>query len=462
MEPNLQSFRDPSGCVFVRDGSIYRSVFAPGAIEFEAVRDAGIYDKLIHAGWLLPHEEVREFDFAPPGTVYCLRQQRLPMITYPWEWPFSLLKDAALLHLNMMEMLISEGFWLRDASAFNVQFDGNHARFIDTLSIGRRIHDSPWPAYRQFCSHFLAPLALGAYRDIRLLSLWRNYLDGFPLDLAGKMLPFRKCARPRLFLHLNMHAWMQRSTARKEKIGETRPFRQPRVSDRGLIGLVRSLKRTIEGIRWKRTSEFWETYGRTRTYEAEDVGQKSSFVDNAVKKLEPQMVWDLGANTGEFSFVAAAYGACVVSIDGDPACTEFIYQKAVRQGGRGRLIPLTMDLANPSPGLGWRGRERPGLGDRGPADLVLALALVHHLVFTSGIPLMLIAEWLADLAEHSLVEFIPPSDPMVLSLLRARGDDHLPYNSDIFLSSFGKVFDMVAQIALKNGRQLFFYRRKQL
>jgi len=182
------SFRDPSGHVFSRDGQIYRSVFAAGVKDFEAARDEGIYDNLIDAGLLIPHEEIEEKDL-PYGTVYCLRHPRLPMISYPWEWPFSFLKDAALLHLDIMERLVPEGFWLRDASAFNVQSNGKALCLIDTLSIGIRVPHSPWIAYKQFCSHFLAPLVLAAYGDVRTLSLWRAYIDGYPLDMVVKMIP---------------------------------------------------------------------------------------------------------------------------------------------------------------------------------------------------------------------------------------------------------------------------------
>ena len=458
---NSGSFRDPSGCVFSKDGKIYRSIFEPGAKDFEAARDAGVYDKLIEAGLFLPHDEVNLGDLAPEGTVYCLTHPNLPMISYPWEWPFSMLKDAALIHLEAMEMLLPYNFWLRDASAFNVQYDGNRLRLIDTLSVGRRVPESPWVAYGQFCSHFLASLAMAAYCDIRTLSLWRNYIDGYPLDLVTKMLPPWRLYRPGLFMHLTLHARIQGVADRKEDIGKSKSARKPKVSDRGLIGLIRSLHRTIEGIKWKRSSRIWEKYGEIRTYQAEDVAQKSEYVDRVVQRLQPNMMWDLGANTGEYSLIAASYGTFVVSIDGDPACTEHVYQRLSRESGLKGILPLTMDLANPSPGLGWDSRERLSLRDRGPADLVLALALMHHLVFSCCVPLSRIAEWFANLTNHLLVEFVPPNDPMVQKLLRNRGDEHLPYNLEVFQSSFGKFFDFVDRDTLQNGRTLFLCKRRE-
>ena len=456
------SFRDPSGHVFSRDGKIYRSVFEAGAKDFEAARDAGVYERLINAGLLIAHEEVKETDTFPPGAVYCLRHPRLPMISYPWEWPFSFLKDAALLHLDIMEQLVPEGFWLRDASAFNVQYDGDRLRLIDTLSIGRRIPESPWVAYGQFCSHFLAPLALAAYCDVRTLSLWRANIDGYPLDLAAGMIPLRRRYMPGLFMHLLLHARFQGAADRKENIGRSKLTKKPKLSDSGLIGLIRSLRRTVSKIQWKRSSRIWEGYGDIRTYDTGDVARKSEYVENVVRQVKPDVVWDLGANTGEFSEIAASRGAFVVSIDGDPACTEFLYRKtSAGKEGRMNILPLVMDLANPSPGLGWDGRERFSLRDRGPADLVMALALIHHLVLSSCVPLEMVARWLSGLAEHVLVEFIPPDDPMVQKLLRNRVDEHLPYDEAAFRASFGKIFEFADDMTLQNGRTLFLCRRRR-
>jgi len=460
MQINAGSFRDPSGQVFARNGRIYRSVFEHGVKEFVAARDAGVYNKLITDGLLVSHEEVDFGDWAPKGTVFCLTHPRIPMVSYPWEWPFSLLKDAALIHLDAMEALIPLGFWLRDASAFNAQFDGDGVCLIDTLSVGRRVPDSPWVAYGQFCSHFLAPLALAAYGDVRTLSLWRNYIDGYPLDLVARFLPFWRRYRPGLFMHLILHARAQSMADRKEDIGKTKSVRKAKVSDHGLIGIVQSLHKTVEGIKWKRTSEIWEEYGEIRTYQAEDVAKKSEYVDRVVKRLQPKVVWDLGANTGEFSLIAASHGAFVVSIDGDPACTEQLYKKVSTETKLRGVLPLTMDLANPSPGLGWRSQERFSLEDRGPVDLVLALALVHHLVFSCCVPLSLIAEWFGGLGKHLLVEFVPPSDPMVKKLLANRGEEHHPYSLEVFQSTFREIFDFVDQISLPNGRMLFLCTRK--
>jgi len=456
------SFRDPSGQIFSENGRIYRSIFQPGVDDYEAARGAGVYTDLMEEGLLVSHEEVPAGPSSPQGTVICLAHPRLPMISYPWEWPFSILKDAALIHLKAMEKILPRGFWLRDASAFNAQFDGSRVVLIDTLSVGKRVPESPWVAYGQFCSHFLAPMAMAAYGDIRMLSLWRSFIDGFPLDLAAGAIPFWRRWRPGLLMHLALHARAQDLADRKEDIAGKGPpkiaKKQPRVSDRGLIGLIRSLHRTIEGIRWKRSSRLWEAYGDIRTYQDEDVTRKSEYVDKVAGALNPDTVWDLGANTGEFSLIAASHGAFVVSIDGDPACTEYLYQKACADKSKS-ILPLTMDLANPSPGLGWDSRERFSLTDRGPADLVLALALIHHLVLSACVPIKMVAQWLGTLCQDLLVEFVPPDDPMVKKLIRNRRGEHLPYSMEVFQTGFGQFFSFEDQETLPNGRTLFLLRR---
>ncbi|MBW1776935.1 MAG: hypothetical protein JRJ54_04990 [Deltaproteobacteria bacterium] len=263
-----------------------------------------------------------------------------------------------MLQLDIMEMLIPQGFWLRDASVFNVQYDGSGLRLIDTLSIGKRVPDSPWMAYGQFCAHFLAPLVMAAYSDIRLLNLWRNFIDGFPLDLAVSSLSWKNRLRPGLFMHLVLHAYFQKNVQRREKMTHGSSFKNPKATDRGLLGLVRSLRRTISHIAFRNISGMWKDYETYRIYNTNEIQAKTEFLTRVMDRVQPKTVWDLGANVGEFSQTAGSRGAFVVSIEQDPVCTEMIYQSNKRQTAQNRILPLTMDIANPSPGLGWSGRER--------------------------------------------------------------------------------------------------------
>ncbi len=446
--------------MFDCDGQIYRSILPGGREDYEAARNSGIYDSLIRDGLLINHEEVAFPGFTPAGTIYCLRHPRIPMISYPWEWPFGLLKKGALLQLEIMERLIPRGFWLRDASAMNIQYDGAKPVFIDTLSIGRRIEKSPWVAYGQFCSHFLAPLALAAWADIRTLAFWQSFIDGYPLDLALRLLPGRKRIRPGLLLHLGMHARFQHVAGRAEQSTTGRSGRYSNVSDAGLLGIIRSLRKTIERIDWTGARTLWTEYESIGIYSSKDASEKESFVENAVKSVGPRLVWDLGANTGRYSKIAAQNGSYVVAFDSDRGCTEALFEEIVRKPLR-NILPLHMEIANPSSGMGWDNAERMSLKERGPADMILALALLHHLVFRNGIPLNLIARWLAESAPHVVVEFVPPIDPMVRRLTENRVSSHHPYDWDEFLRSFGPHFDFPAQVELANGRKLLLGRARR-
>ena len=455
MRANPASFRDPAGRVFESGGAIFRAIYEPGVEDYRAATDDGIYERLISKGFLISHAEVDPAKVGVDDALLCLEHPKIPMVSYPWEWPFSLLKDAALLHLDIMEELLPRGYWLRDANAFNVQFDGQRLKLIDTLSIGRRDANRPWVAYKQFCSHFLAPLAVAAKSDVRLLALWRSYLDGFPLDLAVKLLPGSARLNPRLFMHLYLHASMQQSADSKERLHETKP-KAVRVSDTALLGLIRSLRKVVNGLVYHTDSAIWQGYTEIRTYDDEDVSAKSGFISSVVEKIDPGVVWDFGGNTGEFSELAARRGAFVVSVDFDPACTEFLYTR-LRQA-EGRVLPLTMDLSNPSPGLGFDQGERYGLRERGPADLLLALALIHHLVLSASIPLENVALWFSRITRRLLIEFVPETDPMVKKLLVNRGDDHLPYSIDAFKQGFYRYFSVEQEQQLQNGRSLFVLR----
>ncbi|MBT3387704.1 MAG: class I SAM-dependent methyltransferase [Desulfobacula sp.] len=452
------SFRDPSGQIFLRDDKIFRSIYSDGVEDFEAARQNSIYEESIQNGYLIEHTEA-SLTSAPEGSIYCIEHPLIKMITYPWEWSFSMLKDAALLHLDMMDFLIPKGFWLRDANAFNVQCHNGKLLLIDTLSIGKRTENSPWVAYNQFCSHFLAPLAVAAYSDIRTLGLWRANINGYPLDLAARLLPTLKKYSPGLLMHLTMHAHFQKKSQKRQNLKTKTTTRPRKFNDLALSGLINSLRKTISKIKINLKSEIWSEYDSIRTYQSDDVIIKTDFVRKIISRLLPETVWDLGGNTGEFSMTAAQGGAFVMSIDGDPACTEFIYQKRRSQKNGERILPITMDLANPSPSLGWESEERKSLTARGPADLVLSLALIHHLVFSSNIPLNRIAKWFAAIGKYCIVEYMPLDDPMVKTLTENRTEHH-PYSLEAFKSAFGIFFTELESMQLNNNRILFFFKRK--
>jgi hypothetical protein len=446
------SFRDPAGFVYRRDGVLLRQVDRSFATRFEAVRASGILTELTSAGALVPFEERPLQEAATPDRAAAvIRPSIVDFVSYPFEWAFSQLQDAALLTLDVQRRAVARGMRLRDASAYNVQFHAGRPILIDTLSFEPADPTAPWPAYRQFCQHFLAPLAIMSYRDPRAGLLLRDFIDGIPLDLAVRLVPGRTRWSVGLGSHLHLHARAQRRHA-----ADAAPSNgSRRMSRLGAAALLDSLRTTTERLRWRPASSAWAKYDESGSYAAQALGAKEAAV---TELLSPQMgsrVWDLGANVGRFSRIASSIGYHVVAWDGDPDATEQHY-RAVRQTGETRVLPLLVDLTNPSPALGWALEERRSLLDRADADVVLALALVHHLAIGANVPLDRIFDLLARVAPQAIVEWVPKSDPMAERLLASREDIFHDYTPDGFRAAMSASHAIRGEIALPDSERIVF------
>ena len=405
---------------------------------------SGLYAALVAEGDLLPHDEIE------PGI---LRPERIPMVSYPYEWCFSQLRDAALLTLRVQRRAMAFGMSLKDASVYNVQFRRGSPVFIDTLSFEPR-RPGPWPAYRQFCQHFYAPLLLWSLRDPRLARLGQSFLDGVPLDLASTLLPKGSWLRAGPLFHIHLHA---AAAARLARRTDARPQRA--TIGRGIEGLLDSLDRAVVSARWAPESSWTKYYGEDCSYAGDALAQKIEAVTAWIEQVRPATVWDLGANTGLFSAIAARHAALVVAFDADPACVETMYRDARR--AKLPLLPLVMDLGAPSPAIGWANEERMTLDQRGPSDLVLALALVHHLAIANNVPLPAIAAYLARLARRLIIEFVPKSDSMVQQMLAGRDDVFPGYTREQFEQAFDAHFTVDGHHTVgTSGRVLFLMTRR--
>ena len=456
------SFRDPSGFVFLADGEVYRQVNAGWEAGFRRLIDSGLYEDLARDGLLIPHEEVGLRVEEHPPAFAVLKPTRVPFITYPYEWCFSQLKDAALLTLELQKRALAKGLVLRDASAYNVQFVGTKPVFIDTLSFGEYEDQKPWVAYRQFCQHFLAPLTLAAHVDPSLSHLSRSHLDGVPLALASGMLPRSTWMRPGLLTHVHLHA---RSGARGKEQHQGTPSSQGRVSRTAMLGLVDSLQRTTEATRWSPPETLWSTYVENSNYSAPAIDHKRQLVKEAlelVKRDNPSpSVWDLGANTGDFSRLAADVGGRVISFDLDTSSVERNYQSCKKAPEYASILPVVQDLTNPSPGLGWHHTERQSLVQRGPADVAMALALVHHLAISGGIPLEDLAAFFRDACRFLIIEFVPKEDSQVERMLALREDVFVAYTESGFEAAFAPSFKTIRSTPINgSARRLYFLERR--
>jgi hypothetical protein len=452
------SFRDPSGFVFERDGVLYRQINRSYREDFDTLLHSGLYETLVQQRLLIPHEEV---DIEPfdPATVYKLiKPEPIPFLSFPYEWCFSTLKDAALTTLRIQRLSLKHGMILKDASAFNIQILQGKPILIDSLSFQRWVEGRPWDGYRQFCQHFLAPLALMAHKDIRLSKLLTSFLDGLPLDLASHILPIKTMGNFSLLTHIHLHSRLQKRAAKD--VPQQVNLSPRKVTMNSLLGMTDDLQRAIKGLKWDPETTRWADYYETFSYTDESVSAKEALVESFIRKAKPNCIWDIGANTGHFSRIASGQGIFTVSMDFDPGAVEINYQKVTEQGEE-LVLPLVIDLMNPTPSLGWQLRERESILDRSPVDAIMALALTHHLAIGNNLPFSEIAGFFARLCQWLLIEFIPKDDIQVQRMLSVREDIFDLYQIDHFEEAFQAFFEIIEQTTLEGSSRVFYIMKKR-
>jgi len=453
------SFRDPNGFLFTSEGVLYRQINKKYSGNFDQLIQSNLYQDLIKRGWLVPHEEVKP-DFPLDSQAYkIIKPLDLGFISYPYEWSFSQLKDAALLTLKIQKRALKYGMSLKDSSAYNIQFNLETGKpvLIDTLSFEVYEEGKPWVAYRQFCQHFLAPLVLGAYKDIRLQQLLRIHLDGIPLDLASSLLPKTTYLHFGVMTHLHIHASAQQRFAGQDTDSSSV---KRQMNKTAFLGLIDSLMRTVSQLSWEPKDTEWGAYYDNTNYSDESMDQKSGLVRAFIERIAPKSVWDLGANTGRFSRIASRQEIPTISFDIDPAAVEKNYLQ-LKKDNESHLLPLIIDLTNPSADKGWANRERKALGERAHADLILALALIHHLAISNNVPLAMISDYFSELAPWLIIEFVPKSDSQVQRLLVSREDIFDNYTQDGFEIAFEQRYH-IRDVAVIQGseRRLYLMERK--
>lgn len=433
MKNDPASFRDSCGRVYADGDAIYRTVTTAYAEEWQRLGERGVLSALVGRG-LLPFEDLAEIpaEFGA-NTIALLRVPKLPFISYPYEWSFSQLKDAALLTLDLHEAALKEGFILKDASAYNVQFHKGRPVFIDHLSLETWRENQPWQAYGQFCQHFLAPLALMARKDTRLGKLSQCFIDGIPLDLASSLLPARTKLSPGLSMHLHLHAAMRKKHGDARRSGDK--ARAAQMSLQRMLDIAHSLRDTVTGLKLPASATEWGEYYSDTNYTPEARRHKESLVKELAAQKSGHLAVDLGANTGEFSRLLEPYFDLVLAPDGDHSAVDRHWTQARTE----KVLPLLIDLSAPSPAVGWANAERPSFTERCRADFVMALAVIHHLRLTFGIPFREQAAWFASLLAprgRICVEFVPREDSQVQRLLAARDDIFDDYSEADFLNAF--------------------------
>jgi hypothetical protein len=443
------SFRDPSGNVFFQEGQLLRSVNQSYASHYEFLNDSGLYQELVSAGMLIPHEEVE-----PPQDCYrVLKPEIISPVTYPQEWSFGMLKDAALLCLRIHLKALENGMILKDASPYNILFRGNKAVWIDTLSFEQHVPGEPWIAYRQFCEQFLAPLAVMHYKDAGI-NMLKMYPAGLPLGIAVKLLPFRALFNTGVYLNLFLHSRVQQKSSKKK-------VRKVSVSKSSLIGHCNMLLRMVSGMDGHRNSaKHWKNYYEEKLLSAAYAEDKEAIVKKILNTHKAAIVWDFGANTGVYSKLAATYALKVLALEKDHASINKLYISLKREAWQ-NIYPLVFDLLEPLPSAGWDASERVVLQDRIDCNLALVLALSHHLAMAENLPYEKISAYFAGLTPLMIYEFVPPEDPNAARMLEFKPDLVERTGEMAFRAAFEKDWEFLQSNPVKNSQRVIFLLKRK-
>lgn len=442
------SFRDPDGFLFYRDNILYRQINFSYKDNYNFLLSSGLYNKLTKENLLINHQEINKTSY--DNEAYkIIKPDFLSFISYPYEWCFSQLKAAALVTLKIQKIALDYNMSLKDASAYNIQFLKGNPILIDTLSFEKYKEGEPWLAYRQFCQHFFAPLVLMLYKDMRLLQLSRIFIDGIPLDLVSKLLPQRSKFKFSILSHIHLHAKAQNKFANKKF------NKNIKINKNSILALIDNFENSISKMSWRESNSEWNKYYNFTNYSDKAFLSKKEIINKYLDKVKPKTVWDLGANTGIFSRLASKKNIFTCSFDIDYNAVEKNYKK-MSENLEKNLLPLFLDLTNPSPSLGWAHTERKSLEKRGPVDMVFALALVHHLAISNNLPLNHIASYFSKLAKYLIIEFIPKSDSKVKQLLSSRKDIFLNYNIKNFEKEFSDYFEILQINQVNNSNRILY------
>ena len=431
------SFRDRDAFVYYSDGAVYRWLNMSYKPHYEMFVGSGLYEELLGKGYLIEHHEVaagEESRTAHMDGSSCsyklLKPERLRFISYPYEWCFSQLKDAALLTLDIQLLSLVKGMSLKDASAYNVQFKGCRPVFIDSSSFEIYEDGKPWVAYGQFCRHFLVPLLLMKHKDMRLVHLTKSFIDGIPLDLAVKLLPKRSLLSPMTFMNIYMHSGYQSP----EKVISSKASGS-RLEKGRQIQLLEALHSFISKLQGNSFKSEWSGYANNNSYSEIAGLNKMSIVEEYLRRASPDFIWDIGSNAGKYGIMASKLGMDVLAVDSDIEAVEKCYLSCESSGNE-RVLPLCADMVNPSPGTGWENMERKTLWARGKPDLVMALALLHHLIICEKITMDMAADFFSRLGRYLIIEFAPVSDKMVSLMLGSKNGEYAEYS----IANFEKIF----------------------
>ena len=439
------SFRDPSGYIYYENNNVYRRIDKSYFEQYNYLMTSGLYEELVDKKLLIKHKEVEITD-----EYIIITPEKVPFISYPYEWCYEEIKDAALITLKIQEIALKYNMTLKDASAYNVQFYKGKATFIDTLSFDFYKEGEPWGAYGQFCRHFMSPLLLMAYVDENLNCLLKNYIDGIPVELANNILKGRGGLTA--WQHIKLHS---KSINKNNNVTEVKKMNISKIS---IINIISMLERQINSIKRIKKDTEWDKYYDNTNYD--DIAEKSKInhVEKYLKEInlkDNDVIWDFGANDGKYSRIAAKNKGYVISYDIDYNAVNRNYNQVKKQKEE-NILPLLLDLTNPAPSIGFAENERKGLTARSPVKCTMLLALIHHICISNNVPFDSLSNWLSKISKYIIIEFVPKEDSQVEKLLKTRKDIFDKYDENNFEKEFKKYFNIIKKDKIEDSHRTIY------
>jgi hypothetical protein len=461
--PEPGSFRDPASSVCYLDGRVLRRFDRDGWADFETLAATRLYRQALERGELVATTPVA-LDSLPAarlaGWAGAVEHERIPVVSYPYEWTFSMLKAAALCQLDLLLGGLAEGLTMKDGHAANVQFRGAQPVFIDVGSFTSVRQGEPWAGYRQFCETALYPLLLTAHRGVRFQPWLRGAVAGIDPQDARRLLAGTAVWRAGVMKHVVLHQAMAARMSAWRASDTREELKAAGFSAELQTATVKAIRKLVTGLRWRAAGKgsAWSDYQQTSTYSAAERDRKAAFVERALASAGPlRLCVDLGANDGAYARIAARHADYVVAVDHDEVTADRLWQQLAREGDT-HILPLCLDLADPPPGLGWRGRERLAFDERVRPDAVLALALIHHLTITGNLPMAGLLDWWRGFGGRLVVEFVDPADPMAERLLANKpAGMHGDYRREVFERLLAERFDVVDREELTSGSRVLYH-----
>jgi ribosomal protein L11 methylase PrmA len=452
------SFRDPLSRVFIGDDRVVRAFTEEGAKDIKAVWGKKSIQGALQSGELIESNivEPSAVGLSHPWTS-AMTHPMLPFISYPYEWTFSMLKDAALLQLKLTRETLGDGIGLKDATPYNVQFIGSRPQFIDAGSFERRRKGDPWYGYKQFCEMYLYPLMMQGYLGVQYQPYLRGSVNGISPITMRKLLPasLRRPRKGRL-THVVLHAAASTRFADSDT-DVKKATAKAGMNAQVLDATMRKLEKIVQKLSLGDKKSTWSNYSERGHYLESSLDEKQKFVRDAVAVSPRKQVWDIGCNDGVFSRIASAHSDYVVAMDADPLVVDRLYN-TLKAEKNDKILPLYVDLTDSGGGVGWRGQERPGVFHRGHPDIVMALAVIHHMAITFNVPIASQLDMFRDLSPELIIEMPHADDPMVRKLLQNKRDGiHDDFNLENFERLLSDRFDIKSKMLLAGGTRTIFH-----